>query len=151
MDLNSGTGGCVRPGGEVAPPLGVVKEEVTVLVVLVRRHCCALGASVTAAVCCVLICSRWPLRGSEALLFFSSGTGNLALSQPQGSWGAWETSLFTKELSGTWRRLLELIGEHARKNSLGTQAVHAIRSIVVASIGFIFLEGLEGRGRSPGA
>ena len=32
------------------PPLGVVKEKVTVLLVLVRRHCCAVGAAVRRAV-----------------------------------------------------------------------------------------------------
>ena len=32
------------------PPLGVVKEKVTVLVVLVRRNCCAVGAAVRRAV-----------------------------------------------------------------------------------------------------
>ena len=42
--------GCARLGGAVAPPLGVVKEKVTVLVVLVRRHCCAVGAAVRRAV-----------------------------------------------------------------------------------------------------
>ena len=31
------------------PPLGAVKEEVAVLVVLVRRHCCAVGAAVRRA------------------------------------------------------------------------------------------------------
>ena len=42
--------GCARLGGAVAPPLGVVKEKVTVLVVLVRRHCCAVGAALRRAV-----------------------------------------------------------------------------------------------------
>jgi len=35
-DLNSSNRGCARLGGEVATPLGVVKEVVVVLVVLVR-------------------------------------------------------------------------------------------------------------------
>ena len=48
--LNSGNRGCTRLGGEVALPIGVIKEEVTVLVVLVRRHCCAVGAAVRQAV-----------------------------------------------------------------------------------------------------
>jgi len=43
FDLNSGNRGCARLGGEVALPPGVVKEEVAVLVVLVRRNCCAPG------------------------------------------------------------------------------------------------------------
>ena len=42
--------GCARLGGAVAPPLGVVKEKVTVLVVLVRRHCYAVGAALRRAV-----------------------------------------------------------------------------------------------------
>jgi len=36
LDLNSSNRGCARLGGEVDPPLGVVVEEVAVLVVLVR-------------------------------------------------------------------------------------------------------------------
>ena len=36
LDLNSRNRGCARLGGEVDPPLGVVVEEVAVLVVLVR-------------------------------------------------------------------------------------------------------------------
>ena len=35
-DLNSSNSGCARLGSEVAPPLGVVIEEVAVLIVLVR-------------------------------------------------------------------------------------------------------------------
>ena len=50
LDLNSSKRGCARLGGAVAPPLGVVKEKVTVLFVLVRRHCCAVGAVVRRAV-----------------------------------------------------------------------------------------------------
>ena len=38
LDLDSRNSGCARLGGEVGPPLGVVVEEVAVLVVLVRRH-----------------------------------------------------------------------------------------------------------------
>ena len=38
--------GCARLGSGVAPPLGVVEEEVAVLVVLVRRHRRAIGAAV---------------------------------------------------------------------------------------------------------
>ena len=42
--------GCARlGGGAVTPPLGVVKEKVTVLVVLVGRHC-AVGAALRRAV-----------------------------------------------------------------------------------------------------
>ena len=50
MDLNSSNRGCARLGGAVAPPLGVVKEKVTVLVVLVRRHCYAVSAALRRAV-----------------------------------------------------------------------------------------------------
>jgi len=39
LDLDSRSSGCARLGGGVGPPLGVVVEEVAVLVVLVRRHC----------------------------------------------------------------------------------------------------------------
>jgi len=45
LDLNSGNRGCARLGGEVVPRLGVVKNDTAVLVVLVRRHCCAVGAA----------------------------------------------------------------------------------------------------------
>ena len=38
LDLNSSNRGCARLGGEVDPRLGVVVEEVAVLVVLVRRQ-----------------------------------------------------------------------------------------------------------------
>ena len=37
LDLDSRSSGCARLGGGVGPPLGVVVEEVAVLVVLVRR------------------------------------------------------------------------------------------------------------------
>ena len=50
MDLNSRNMGCARLGGEVDPPLGVVVEEVAVLVVLVRRHRRAVRAAVRRAV-----------------------------------------------------------------------------------------------------
>ena len=50
LDLDSRSSGCARLGGEVAPPLGVVVEEVAVLVVLVRRHCHAVRAAVRRAV-----------------------------------------------------------------------------------------------------
>ena len=50
FDLNGGNGACARLGGEVALHLGVVKEEVAVLVVLVRRHCCVVGAAARRAV-----------------------------------------------------------------------------------------------------
>ena len=46
MDLNCGSSGCARLGGEVALPLGVVKEEEAVLIALVRRHRFAVGAVV---------------------------------------------------------------------------------------------------------
>jgi len=50
LDLNSSNRGCARLGGEVAPPLGVVIEEVAVLIVLVRRHRRAVGSAVRRAV-----------------------------------------------------------------------------------------------------
>ena len=50
LDLNSSNSGCARLGSGVAPPLGVVKEEVAVLIVLVRRHRRAVGAAVRRAV-----------------------------------------------------------------------------------------------------
>ena len=50
MDLNSSNNGCARLGSGVVPPLGVVKEGVAVLFVLVRRHCRAVGAAVRRAV-----------------------------------------------------------------------------------------------------
>ena len=50
MDLNSSNSGCARLGSGVPPPLGVVKEEVAVLIVLVRRHRRAVGAAVRRAV-----------------------------------------------------------------------------------------------------
>ena len=50
MDLNSSNRGCARLGGEVDPPLGVVVEEVAVLVVLVRWHRRAVRAAVRRAV-----------------------------------------------------------------------------------------------------
>ena len=46
LDLNSSNRGCARLGGEVDPPLGVVVEEVAVLVVLIRRHRRAVRAAV---------------------------------------------------------------------------------------------------------
>jgi len=50
LDLDSRSCGCARLGGEVGPPLGVVAEEVAVLVVLVRRHRHAVRAAVRRAV-----------------------------------------------------------------------------------------------------
>ena len=50
MDLNSSNSGCARLGSGVAPPLGVVKGEVAVLIALVRRHRHAVGAAVRRAV-----------------------------------------------------------------------------------------------------
>ena len=50
LDLNSSNSGCARLGSGVAPPLGVVKEEVAVLIALVRRHRRAVGAAVRRAV-----------------------------------------------------------------------------------------------------
>ena len=50
VDLNSSNSGCARLGSEVGPPLGVVVEEVAVLVVLVRRHRHAVRAAVRQAV-----------------------------------------------------------------------------------------------------
>ena len=46
LDRKSSNSGCAR----LAPPLGVVIEEVAVLVILVRRHRCAVGAAVRQAV-----------------------------------------------------------------------------------------------------
>ena len=48
--MGSSNRGCARLGGAVAPPLGVVKEKLTALVVLVRRHCYAVGAALRRAV-----------------------------------------------------------------------------------------------------
>ena len=50
LDLKSSSKGHARLSGEVAHPLWVVKEEEVVLVVLVRRHCHAVGAAVRRAV-----------------------------------------------------------------------------------------------------
>ena len=50
LDLNSRNSDYARLGGEVGPPLGVVVEEVAVLVVLVRRHRHAVRAAVRRAV-----------------------------------------------------------------------------------------------------
>jgi len=47
LDLNNSN---QRLGSGVAPPLGVVKEEVAVLIALVRRHRRAVGAAVGWAV-----------------------------------------------------------------------------------------------------
>ena len=58
LDLNSSNRGCARLGSKVAPPLGVVIEEVAVLIVLVRRHSRAVVAAV-----------RWAVD-DEVLLFF---------------------------------------------------------------------------------
>ena len=49
LDLNSGNSGCA-PRQRNTPPLGVVKEEVAVLIVLVRRHRRAVGTAVRRAV-----------------------------------------------------------------------------------------------------
>ena len=46
LDLNSSNSGCARLGSGVAPPLGVVKEEVAVLIALVRRHRRAVGEKI---------------------------------------------------------------------------------------------------------
>ena len=50
MDLNSSNSGCARLGSGVAPLLGVVIEDVAVLIVLVRRHRRAVGTAVRRAV-----------------------------------------------------------------------------------------------------
>ena len=50
LDLDSRSSGCARLGGEVGLPLGVVVEEVAVLVILVRRHRHAVRAAVRRAV-----------------------------------------------------------------------------------------------------
>ena len=50
LDLKSSSGGCARLGSGIAPPLGVVKEEVAVLIALVCRHRRAVGAAVRQAV-----------------------------------------------------------------------------------------------------
>ena len=47
---NSIGSGCARLGSGVAPSLGLVKEEVAVLITLVRRHRRAVGAAVRRAV-----------------------------------------------------------------------------------------------------
>ena len=46
VDLNSSNSGCARLGSGVASPLGVVEKKVAVLIALVRRHRCAIGAVV---------------------------------------------------------------------------------------------------------
>ena len=46
VDLNSNSSGYACLGSGVAPLLGVIEKEVTVLIVLVRRHRCAVGAVV---------------------------------------------------------------------------------------------------------
>ena len=46
LDLSSSNSGCACLGSGVVPPFGVVEKEVAVLVVLVRRHRCAVGAVV---------------------------------------------------------------------------------------------------------
>ena len=48
--MHSSNRGCARLGSEVAPPLGVVIEEVAILIALVRRHRRAVGAAVRRAV-----------------------------------------------------------------------------------------------------
>jgi len=48
--LNSSNSGCARLGSRVTPTLGVVKEEVAVLIALVCRHGRAVGAAVRRAV-----------------------------------------------------------------------------------------------------
>ena len=48
--LSLSSSGFARLGSGVAPPLGVVKEEVAVLIVLVIRHRRAVGAAVRRAV-----------------------------------------------------------------------------------------------------
>jgi len=50
LDLKSSNSGCARLGSGVAPLLGVVIEEVAVLIVLVRRQHRAVGAAVRRAV-----------------------------------------------------------------------------------------------------
>jgi len=45
FDLSSGKRDCARLGGEVAPPLGLVKQKLAVLVVLGRWHRRAAGAA----------------------------------------------------------------------------------------------------------
>jgi len=64
LDLNSSNSGCVRLGSGVAPPLGVVKEEVAVLIVLVRRHRRAVGTAVRRV---VMMRSR-----AQSCIFFPS-------------------------------------------------------------------------------
>ena len=50
LDLNSSKSGYARLGSGEAPPLGVVKEEVGVLIAIVHRHRRAVGAAVRRAV-----------------------------------------------------------------------------------------------------
>ena len=46
LNLNSSNSGCACLGSGVVPPLGLVEKEVAVLIVLVRRYRCAVGAVV---------------------------------------------------------------------------------------------------------
>ena len=50
LDLGGGNSECARLGGSKVPPLGVVKEKVAVVVVLVRRHRRAVGTAARRAV-----------------------------------------------------------------------------------------------------
>ena len=46
LDLNSSNSGSACLGSGLVPPLGVVEKEVAVMIVLVRRNRCAVGAVV---------------------------------------------------------------------------------------------------------
>ena len=50
LDLDGDNSGCAHLGGSKVPPLGVVKEEVVDIVVLVRRHRRAVGTAVRRSV-----------------------------------------------------------------------------------------------------
>ena len=98
FDLNSGDRGCARLGGEVASTLGMVKEEVAVLVVLVRRNCCA--AAVRRAVGDEVPGAVEGLMGQAAVYFslrvfsmlWRSSSGNLQMIETQKNASAlWKT------------------------------------------------------------
>ena len=85
FDLNSGSKGCARLGGEVALPLGVVIEEVAVLIVLVRRHRRAVGAAVRRAVDDEVPEVQFFHFGANRGFIFSAGNMDLSHQAPEGS------------------------------------------------------------------
>ena len=57
LDLNSNNSGCACLGSGVVPPLGMVEKEVAVLIILVRRHRCAVcGGPRNRALLVVFLC-----------------------------------------------------------------------------------------------